>query len=45
MLIDRTHSLYAIDEADTPSDRGMLVLQYLTAGIAVISAALLALVR
>jgi hypothetical protein len=45
MLTDRTADLYAIDETETPSDRAMLVLQYLTAGIAVVAAALLAFVR
>lgn len=45
MLTDRTHQPFAIDEADPLSDRSMLVLQYLTAVIAVIAAALLALVN
>lgn len=45
MLTDRTHQPFAIDDADPSSDRGMLVLQYLTAVIAVVAAALLALVN
>ncbi len=45
MLTDRTHQPYAIDDTDPTSDRAMLVLQYLTAFIAVIAAALLALVN
>lgn len=45
MLTDRTHSPFATDEAEPPSDRAMLVLQYLTAVIAVVAAALLALVN
>lgn len=45
MLTDSTHQPYAIDDADPISDRSMLVLQYLTAVIAVIAAALLALVN
>ena len=42
MLTDRTHRPFLVDDADPPSDRAMLVLQYLTAAIAVIAAALLA---
>lgn len=42
MLTDRTHQPFKIDDADPASDRAMLVLQYLTAVIAVIAAALLA---
>ena len=45
MLTDRTPNVLAIADAETPSDRAMLVLQYLTAGIAVIAALLLAFVR
>jgi hypothetical protein len=45
MLTDRTHQPFAVDDADPTSDRAMLVLQYLTAVIAVIAAALLALVH
>jgi len=45
MLTDRTQQPLAIDDADPTSDRAMQVLQYLIAGIAVISAVLLALVN
>jgi hypothetical protein len=45
MLTDRAHQPFAIDDDDPASDRGMLVLQYLTAVVAVIAAALLALVN
>lgn len=45
MLTDRTHQPFAIDDVEPLSDRSMLVLQYLTAVIAVIAAALLALVN
>jgi hypothetical protein len=45
MLTDRTHQPFTIDDTDPMSDRSMLVLQYLTAVIAVIAAALLALVH
>lgn len=46
MLTDRTHHPFAIDDAErTTSDRGMLVLQYLVAAIAVGAALLLALVN
>ena len=45
MLDDRTHRPIAIDDADPTSDRAMMVLQYLTAVIAVVAAALLALVN
>lgn len=46
MLTDRTNHLFAIDDpAPAASDRGMLVLQYLVAAIAVAAAALLALVN
>ncbi len=45
MLTDRTHPPFAIDHPEPASDRGMLVLQYLVAAIAVTAAALLALVN
>lgn len=45
MLTDRTHQPFVVDDADQTTDRSMLVLQYLMAGIAVIAAALLALVN
>lgn len=45
MLTDRTRQPFAIDDAEPASDRAMLVLQYLVAVVAVISAALLALVN
>ncbi len=45
MLTDRTHKPFLIDDAEPTSDRAMLVLQYLTAVIAVIAAGLLALVH
>jgi 3-deoxy-D-arabino-heptulosonate 7-phosphate (DAHP) synthase len=41
MLTDRTRNPLLIDKAE-PSDRAMLVLQYVTAVIAVIAAGLLA---
>lgn len=44
MLTDRTHKPFLVD-GEPASDRAMLVLQYLTAVIAVIAAALLALVN
>lgn len=43
MLTDSAHQPYPIDEDDPTSDRGMLVLQYLVAVIAVVAAAMLAL--
>ncbi len=45
MLTERTHHPFAIDDPEPVSDRGMLVLQYLVAAIAVAAAALLALVN
>jgi hypothetical protein len=45
MLTDRTHNPFTIDDAEPGSDRAMLVMQYLTAVVAVIAAALLALVN
>jgi hypothetical protein len=45
MLTDRTHQPFEIDDADPTTDRAMLVLQYLTAVVAVIAAALLAFVN
>lgn len=44
MLTDRTHQPFVMDDEPT-SDRGMLVLQYLVAAVAVVAAALLALVN
>lgn len=45
MLTDRTHQPFAMEDTDPTSDRAMLVLQYVTAVIAVMAAALLALVN
>jgi hypothetical protein len=45
MLTERTHQPLAVEDADPSSDRAMMVLQYLTAVIAVVAAALLALVN
>jgi hypothetical protein len=45
MFTDRTQDPLAMDDADPASDRAMMVLQYLTAVIAVVAAALLALVN
>ena len=45
MLTDRTHQPFAMDDAEPTSDRGMLVLQYLVAAVAVVAAALLALIN
>jgi hypothetical protein len=45
MLTDRTHNRFLIDDAEPASDRAMLVLQYLTAVIAVVAAVLLAFVH
>ena len=45
MLTDRMRNPYVVDEPDISSDRAMLVLQYLTAAIAVVAALLLAFVR
>jgi hypothetical protein len=42
MLTDRTHNPFRIEEGEPAQDRAMLVLQYLTAAIAVIAAVLLA---
>lgn len=45
MLTERTHNPFTIDKAEPGSDRAMLALQYVTAVIAVVAAALLALVN
>ena len=45
MLFDRTHNPSTIDVAEPAHDRAMLVFQYLTAVVAVVAAALLALVN
>lgn len=45
MLTDRTHHQYVMDDAEATPDRGMLVLQYLVAAVAVVAAVLLALVN
>jgi hypothetical protein len=45
MLTNRTRNPFTINQAEPASDRAMLVLQYLTAVIAVAAAALLALVN
>jgi hypothetical protein len=45
MLTDRTHQPFAMDDAEPTSDRGMLILQYLVAAVAVVAAALLALIN
>jgi len=45
MLTDRTHQPFLMDDAEPTSDRGMLLLQYLVAAVAVAAAALLALVN
>jgi len=45
MLTDRTDRPFWMDDAEPTSDRGMLVLQYLVAAIAVVAAALLALLN
>ncbi len=42
MLTDRTHQPFGMDDTEPTSDRGMLVLQYLVAAIAVVAALLLA---
>jgi hypothetical protein len=42
MLTDRTQSPFRVDEVEPAQDRSMLVLQYLTAVIAVVAAVLLA---
>jgi hypothetical protein len=44
MLTDRTQP-FVTDDAEPTSDRGMLVLQYLVASIAVVAAVLLALLN
>ncbi|MEA2576508.1 MAG: hypothetical protein QOD78_96 [Chloroflexota bacterium] len=44
MLTDRTRNPLLIDDAE-PADRAMLVLQYVTAVIAVVAAGLLALIH
>lgn len=45
MLTDRTHHPFLMDDAEPTSDRGMQVLQYLVAAVAMVAAALLALVN
>ena len=45
MLNDTTHHPFLMDDTEPTSDRGMLVLQYLVAAVAVAAAALLALVN
>lgn len=45
MLTNRTHNPFTVDQTEPAPDRSMLVLQYLTAVIAVAAAALLALVN
>ena len=45
MLTDRTHTPFLMDDPEPTSDRGMMVLQYLVAAVAVAAAALLALVN
>ena len=45
MFTDRTHPPLVMDDAEPASDRGMLVLQYLVAAIAVVAALLLALLN
>ena len=45
MLTERTHDAFTIDAGEPASDRAMLILQYLTAVIAVVAAALLAFVN
>ena len=45
MLTDRTQKPFTVRDDAAPSDRAMLVLQYLTAVIAVVAAVLLALVN
>jgi hypothetical protein len=45
MLTDRTHRPFLMDDAEPTSDRGMQVLQYLVAAVAMVAAALLALVN
>lgn len=45
MLTNRTRTPFRLEEAEPASDRAMLVFQYLTAVVAVIAAALLALVN
>lgn len=45
MHTDRTHQPFVMDDAEPTPDRGMLVLQYLVAAVAVVAAALLALVN
>ena len=45
MLTDRTHNPFRVRDDAAPADRAMLVLQYLTAVVAVVAALLLALVN
>ncbi len=45
MLTDRTNHPFLMDDAEPTSDRGMQVLQYLVAAVAMVAAALLALVN
>lgn len=45
MLTNRTQTPFRVEDTEPASDRAMLVLQYLTAVVAVIAAALLALIH
>lgn len=45
MFTDRTHQSLVMDEPEPASDRGMLLLQYLVAAVAVVAALLLALIN
>jgi hypothetical protein len=45
MLSDRTHQPFVMDDAEAAPDRGMLVLQYMVAAVAMVAAVLLALVN
>ena len=45
MLTDRTHQPLVMDDAEPTSDRGMLLLQYMVAAVAVVAALLLALIN
>ena len=45
MLSNRTHQPFVMDDAEAAPDRGMLVLQYMVAAVAMVAAVLLALVN
>lgn len=45
MLTDRIHQPFVKDDAGATPDRGMLILQYTVAVVAVVAAVLLALVN